>query len=58
MQKVIIALKSRTVWTVIALVIINGIPSVRDLLPTTWLPYVDVLLGLMASYFRVNPKVI
>lgn len=49
-------LKSRTVWTVIALVLLNGVPAVRDSLPAGWLPYVDSLLGLLAWHFRVNPR--
>jgi hypothetical protein len=49
-------LKSRTVWTVIALVLINGIPSVRDLLPEQSIPLVDMILGILAAYFRAVPS--
>jgi hypothetical protein len=48
--------KSRTVWTVIALVLINGIPAVASYIPESVKPIVDTLLGLLAVYFRVNPK--
>ena len=56
MQKIIGAIKSRTVWTIIGLVILNGVPSVTNLLPAGCLPYVNDLLGLLAIYFRVNPQ--
>ncbi len=56
MSKILSAIKSRTVWTIIGLVILNGVPSVTGLLPAGWLPYVNDLLGLLAVYFRVNPK--
>ena len=49
-------LKSRTVWTVIALVLVNGVPSVEGLIPAAWLPAVNGLLGILAIYFRVSPK--
>ncbi len=54
--KFLSGLKSRTVWTIIVLVVINGVPTVKDLLPPEWLPYVDTILGLLAWHFRVNPK--
>lgn len=50
-------LSSRTVWTGVVIVLVNGIPSVRDLLPVSVLPIVDSILGLLAIYFRVKPKV-
>lgn len=50
-------LKSRTIWTILALVVINGVPPVRELISPALLPFIDVLLGLLAAYFRVNPKV-
>ena len=56
MQKIIGAIKSRTVWTIVGLVLLNGVPSVTNLLPTGWLPYMNDLLGLLAIYFRVNPR--
>lgn len=49
-------LKSRTVWTIIALVVVNGVPSVKDLIPVQWLPALDLVLGLLATYFRVKPR--
>lgn len=56
MDKVLLALKSRTVWTVVAMVIINGIASVQDMIPANYLPAINLLVGALAVYFRVNPK--
>lgn len=49
-------LKSRTVWAVIALFVINGFTGIRESIPVGWLPYLDGVLGLLAIYFRANPK--
>ena len=49
-------LKSRTVLTAIVIILINGIPAIKDLIPVSLLPLVDVVLGLLAIYFRVSPK--
>ena len=57
MNKIITALKSRTVWTIVAMVIINGVPSVGNLIPVEYKGALDVILGLLATYFRVNPRV-
>jgi len=56
MMKIFQALKSRTVWTIIVLVLVNGAPSARDLIPPGYFPYLDTLLGLLAIYFRTNPR--
>ena len=56
MAKLIKLFFSRTVWTIIVMVIINGIPSVESMIPVSWLPYIDGVLGLLAIYFRINPK--
>ena len=49
-------LRSRTVWMFIALVIINGVTSVREMIPANMLPYIDILLGMAGTYFRARPK--
>ncbi len=56
MNKIIVALKSRTVWTIVAMFIIGGVNSVHDIIPSGLVVYIDALLGAMAIYFRVNPK--
>jgi len=55
-HKLNLALRSRTVWTVIALFIINGVAGIRGYIPSDWLPLIDGILGLLAIYFRVTPQ--
>lgn len=50
-------LKSRTVWTVVILFLINGVTAIREFFPPNLLPLVDGLLGIATIYFRANPKV-
>ena len=57
MNKIINALSSRTVWTIVVMVIVNGVPSVMGMFPTGSEVYVNLVLGALATYFRVNPKV-
>ena len=57
MDKIITALTSRTVWTIIAMVIVNGVPTVTGMLPAEYLPFINLVLGGIATYFRVNPRV-
>ena len=49
-------LKSRTVWVIVILFIINGIAGVREMIPVMWLPMIDGVLSILAIYFRINPK--
>ena len=49
-------LKSRTVWTLIILFVINGIEPIRESIPGNLLPIIDGVLGILGVYFRVNPK--
>ena len=51
------AFRSRTVWTIVALVIINGVTSVSAMLPADSLPIVNLVLGILGTYFRVNNRV-
>jgi hypothetical protein len=55
-NKFLLALHSRTVWTIVLIFLVNGISGIRGLLPAASLPIVDAILGLVAIYFRVNPK--
>jgi len=50
-------IKSRTVLTIIVLFLINGIPAIREFIPSGILPVIDAGLSLLAIYFRVAPKV-
>ena len=56
MEKIKQALTSKTVWTIVALVVINGLPSVREMLPASIVPFLDIVLGLAATYFKVTPS--
>lgn len=57
MEKIIKALSSRTVWTIIAIFIINGVPSIEQYLSPDTKLIVDAFLALLATYFRVNTRV-
>jgi hypothetical protein len=48
--------KSRQFWTIIAIVVVNGVPALRDLIPTMYLGLVQSLLGIIAIYFRIEYK--
>jgi len=56
MTQLLSYIKSRTVLTIILLVIVNGVPAVQESIPVAWLPVVDGVLGLLAIYFRVRPR--
>ena len=56
LDKILNLAKSRTVWTILVLFIVNGFEGVRDLFPGAWLPIIDALLSSLAIYFRVNPR--
>jgi hypothetical protein len=57
MNKLMLALKSRTVWTVVLLVLINSVPVIKNAFPNAaWLDTVNTLLTLLAGYFHVNPS--
>ena len=50
------SLKSRTVWTIIVLFVINGVEGIRGVIPANVLPIVDAVLSVLAIYFRVKPQ--
>lgn len=50
------ALKSKRVWMIIGLVLLNGVPSVTSLLPPDWLVPVNMLLGLLGFVFGMKPN--
>lgn len=47
--------KSRTVRTIIAMFLINGIQGLYPIIPPEVMPLVDGALSLLAIYFRVSP---
>ena len=56
MEKVKLALKSRTVWTIIVLFVINGVEGIKGYIPVDWLPLINGLLSIAAIYFKVKPS--
>lgn len=56
MKNALVILKSRTVWTGIALILVNGVPAIAEMIPANAKPIVDSILSLLAIYFRVSPK--
>jgi hypothetical protein len=56
MDKLLLALKSRTVWTVIATVAMNSINANMQFIPGDLTPYVNGVFALAAMYFHVHPS--
>lgn len=56
MNKIVLGLKSRTTWTVVAMFLIGGISAVQSLIPAQYVGLVEGGLGLLAMYFHVNPS--
>lgn len=56
MNKIKLALGSRTFWTGVVTFIVNVVPAVRNLISPKWLPLVDSVLLLLTAYFHVNPS--
>lgn len=48
--------KSKTVWVIIALFVVNGIEGIREVISPTALPFIDAVLAVLAIIFRVKPK--
>jgi hypothetical protein len=55
-EKLLKVFKSRTFWTLVALFITNGISGIREQLNPAALTTIDAVLGLVATYFHVNPS--
>lgn len=56
LNKLLLALGSRTVWIIVMMFLVNGIQAIRSLLPPYWIPIADAILSLSAIYFHVNPS--
>jgi len=56
MNKILNYLKSRTVWTILVLFLINGIQGIRNFIPANWLPLIDGILSILAIYFRIDQR--
>ena len=55
MDKLVGALKSRTVWMVVAMFVLNNMVDIKAVLPNGWMPYTNLAMALAAIYFRMNP---
>jgi hypothetical protein len=53
--KIALALQSKTCWTIATFLAVH-IPQVQELIPVKYKPAVDVVLAILAMYFRLNPN--
>lgn len=53
--KVLLAFRSRTVWSILALLAAQ-LPAFRNQVSPTWQAVIDGVLALLAIYFRLNPN--
>lgn len=56
MNKIVLALKSRTFWTLVAMFVYNGVGAIHSSIPASISPIVNSLLGLMVVYFHITPS--
>lgn len=47
---------SRTFWTVVAMFVVGGLNAITPVLPPNVQAVVVALLGVLATYFHVNPS--
>lgn len=55
-NKIMLAVKSRTVWTVVAMFLVGGVSAVQSFIPVQYTGLVEGVLGLLAMYFHINPS--
>ena len=55
-DKIVLALKSRTFYSVLATVIVNAVNANAQFIPTSDMVYVNLALAGITSYFHVNPS--
>lgn len=56
MNKISLALHSRTFWTIVVIIGLNTLPQVKDILPQSVYDVLNPILGLLAAYFHVKPN--
>lgn len=56
MNKLQKLLSSRTFWAVVVIVALNTVNAVADMFDPTVLNTLTLILGALASYFKVNPS--
>lgn len=55
-NKIGLALKSRTFWTLVVTLVINAVNANIQWIPAGDVVYVNGVLFLLATYFHVNPS--
>lgn len=55
-KKVMKAVHSRTVWTLVVMVVVNGVASVEAQIPGSVMTWLNPLLVLLTAYFKLNPS--
>lgn len=56
MTKIILALQSRTFWTIVVMFLVGGINGVSNLIPSGLETPIMGILALLATYFKVSPS--
>lgn len=54
MNRTLAVLSSSTLWTIVVTVLINAVPVFREFIPVAVLPFVDIILVALATYFHVG----
>lgn len=49
-------INSRTFWLIVVTFLINGIPSIKALVPAGDLPYLDLVLAMLTTITHINPS--
>ncbi len=49
-------LKSRTFYSILFMFIVGGVNGVHPMIPAGEAFYLDAILGIMATYFHLNPS--
>lgn len=55
-MKILLILKSRTFWTLVAMFIVGGTNAIVAYLPAGLEPVVMAALGVLATYFHITPS--
>jgi len=56
MKTLILILRSRTVWTILAMFVIGGLEAINPFIPQDAYIVLQGGLSLLAVYFRINPS--
>ena len=56
MQRLSLALTSKVFWTIVVMVAVAVVPKLKDFMSPVVFGVVESALGVLASYFNVNPS--